>query len=341
MKTIRTEDAVGHVLCHDLTRIVRGVSKGVAFKRGHIITAEDVPELLKIGKEHLYVYEKTPGMLHENEAAQILYSLAAGEHMLGSEVKEGKIEISAACDGLFTVDVERLRTLNSIEQLMIASRHTNSPVKKGDILAGTRVIPLLIDGQIMEEAQRLVGEEPLLQLHPYRVRKAAIVVTGSEIEKGLIKDTFTPVVEAKLAAFGVSQVPHRLVGDDTERTTAAIREFLADDYELILCTGGMSVDPDDRTPLAIKNAADRVVRYGSPVLPGAMFMLAYGAEGQAILGLPGCVMYHGITILDLILPRVMADIEVSSADIAALGHGGLCLNCAVCKYPACAMGSGI
>ena len=198
MKTIRTEDAVGHVLCHDLTRIVRGVSKGVAFKRGHIITAEDVPELLKIGKEHLYVYEKTPGMLHENEAAQILYSLAAGEHMLGSEVKEGKIEISAACDGLFTVDVERLRTLNSIEQLMIASRHTNSPVKKGDILAGTRVIPLLIDGQIMEKAQRLVGEEPLLQLHPYRVRKAAIVVTGSEIEKGLIKDTFTPVVEAKL-----------------------------------------------------------------------------------------------------------------------------------------------
>lgn len=341
MKTIRTEDAVGHVLCHDLTRIVRGVSKGVAFKRGHIITAEDVPELLKIGKEHLYVYEKTPGMLHENEAAQILYSLAAGEHMLGSEVKEGKIEISAACDGLFTVDVERLRMLNSIEQLMIASRHTNSPVKKGDILAGSRVIPLLIDGQIMEEAQRLVGEEPLLQLHPYRVRKAAIVVTGSEIEKGLIKDTFTPVVEAKLAAFGVSRVPHRLVGDDTERTTAAIREFLADDYELILCTGGMSVDPDDRTPLAIKNAADRVVRYGSPVLPGAMFMLAYGAEGQAILGLPGCVMYHGITILDLILPRVMADIEVSSADIAALGHGGLCLNCAVCKYPACAMGSGI
>ena len=136
-------------------------------------------------------------------------------------------------------------------------------------------------------------------------------------------------------------MPHRLVGDDTERTTAAIREFLADDYELILCTGGMSVDPDDRTPLAIKNAASRVVRYGSPVLPGAMFMLAYGAEGQAILGLPGCVMYHGITILDLILPRVMADIEVSSADIAALGHGGLCLNCAVCKYPACAMGSGI
>lgn len=341
MKTIRTEDAVGHVLCHDITRIVLGDTKGVAFRRGHVVKPEDIPELLKLGKANLYVYEAKEGMLHENDAADILYSLSAGEHMQGTPVKEGKIDIVATADGLFQVDVERLKAVNRLGEMMIATRHTNSPVKKGDKLAGTRVIPLVIESEKMERAKDVAGETPLLKIHPFRSRQAAVVVTGSEVDKGLIKDTFTPVVMAKLAEYGIENVPHALVGDDPERTVNAIRQFLDEGVEIVLCTGGMSVDPDDRTPLAIKTVADSVVRYGAPVLPGAMFMLAYAEAGQAIIGLPGCVMFHGRTIFDIILPRILADLPIMSEDIAALGHGGLCLDCDTCIFPNCALGAGI
>ncbi|HHT44146.1 MAG TPA: molybdopterin-binding protein [Fastidiosipila sp.] len=341
MKTIRTEDAVGHVLCHDITRIVKDDTKGVAFRRGHVVTEADIPELLKLGKASLYVFEAKEGMLHENDAAAILYDISAGEHMTGSEVKEGKIDIYAAEDGLFQVDVERLKAVNRLGEMMIATRHTNSPVRKGDKLAGTRVIPLVIESGKMERARQVAGDVPLLRIHPYRQRKAAVVVTGSEVDKGLIRDTFTPVVLAKLKEYGIDDVPHRLVGDDPERTVQAIRDFLADGAEIVLCTGGMSVDPDDRTPLAIKTVAERVVRYGAPVLPGAMFMLGYAKEGQALIGLPGCVMFHGRTIFDIILPRILADLPITSDDIAALGHGGLCLNCDTCIFPNCALGAGV
>lgn len=341
MKTIRTEDAVGHVLCHDITRIVKDDTKGVAFRRGHVVTEADIPELLKLGKASLYVFEAKEGMLHENDAAAILYDISAGEHMTGSEVKEGKIDIYAAEDGLFQVDVERLKAVNRLGEMMIATRHTNSPVRKGDKLAGTRVIPLVIESGKMERARQVAGDAPLLRIHPYRQRKAAVVVTGSEVDKGLIRDTFTPVVLAKLKEYGIDDVPHRLVGDDPERTVQAIRDFLADGAEIVLCTGGMSVDPDDRTPLAIKTVAERVVRYGAPVLPGAMFMLGYAKEGQALIGLPGCVMFHGRTIFDIILPRILADLPITSDDIAALGHGGLCLNCDTCIFPNCALGAGV
>jgi len=341
MKTIRTEDAVGHVLCHDITRIVKDDTKGVAFRRGHVVTEADIPELLKLGKASLYVFEAKEGMLHENDAAAILYDISAGEHMTGSEVKEGKIDIYAAEDGLFQVDVERLKAVNRLGEMMIATRHTNSPVRKGDKLAGTRVIPLVIESGKMERARQVAGDVPLLRIHPYRQRKAAVVVTGSEVDKGLIRDTFTPVVLAKLKEYGIDDVPHRLVGDDPERTVQAIRDFLADGAEIVLCAGGMSVDRDDRTPLAIKTVAERVVRYGAPVLPGAMFMLGYAKEGQALIGLPGCVMFHGRTIFDIILPRILADLPITSDDIAALGHGGLCLNCDTCIFPNCALGAGV
>lgn len=341
MRTIPTEEAVGHVLCHDITRIVLGDAKGVAFRRGHVVRPEDIPELLKLGKANLYVYEAKEGMLHENDAARILFEIAAGEHMTGSDVKEGKIDIKASAAGLFEVDVERLKAINSLGEMMIATRHTNSPVKKGDKLAGTRVIPLVIEKEKMERARSVAGERPLMRIHPYRLRKTAVVVTGSEVDKGLIKDTFTPVVMAKLAEYGIEDVPHALVGDDPERTLNAINAFLAAGAELVLCTGGMSVDPDDRTPLAIKTVSDKVVRYGAPVLPGAMFMLGYKKEGQALIGLPGCVMFHGRTIFDIILPRILADIEVTADDIAALGHGGLCLDCDTCIFPNCALGAGV
>ncbi|MDL2325109.1 molybdopterin-binding protein [Ruminococcaceae bacterium OttesenSCG-928-A16] len=341
MKLIKTTEAEGHVLCHDLTRIVKGESKDAAFRKGHVVTKADIPVLLSMGKENLYVWEKIPGMLHENEAAEILYALCAGEYMRATPVKEGKIEVVATVDGLLQVDVEKLRSINSLGQMMIATRHTNTPVKKADHLAGTRIIPLVIQQKKMQQAQQLAGQGSILTLHPYKAKKVGIVTTGTEVYNGLIKDTFTPVLKQKLAEYGAEVIGQQILPDDNTVVTAAILALIEKGANMVLCTGGMSVDPDDKTPLAIKNTGARVVSYGAPVLPGAMFMLAYYKGNLPVVGLPGCVMYAKRTIFDIVLPRLMADVPVSSEDLAALGHGGLCLNCDTCIYPACAFGAGV
>lgn len=341
MKLIRTEDAAGHVLCHDMTRIVKGVSKGPAFRKGHIVAPEDIPLLLSMGKENLYVWEKEPGMLHEDEAARILYQICAGdaENLRPSEVKEGKIEVSAGEDGLLLVDIPRLKAVNSLGGLMIATRHSHLPVKRGDKLAGTRIIPLVIREDKLAEARAAAGEIPLLSLRPFRARKVAIVTTGSEVRKGLITDTFTPVLEEKVGEYGCPVLGHVCPGDDPAAITAAILDFKRQGAELILCSGGMSVDPDDKTPLAIKNTGARVVSYGSPVLPGAMLMVSY-LDAVPVVGLPGCVMYARRTVFDLVLPCFLADVPVTAEDLAAMGHGGLCLSCGTCTWPNCGFGKG-
>ena len=340
MKLIRTEDAVGQVLCHDLTQIIKGVSKGPRFRKGHIVAEEDIPVLLSMGKDQLYVWEKDDTVYHENEAAEILCQVSMGENMTPSEVKEGKIELTAACDGLFTVDVERLDAVNEIDQIMIATRHTNTPVKKGDKLLGTRVIPLVIKKEKMELVRKTAGEKPLCRLLPYRMKKAGIVTTGNEVFYGRIQDTFTPVVKNKLEQYGIQAEDHLTVGDEKEKITAAIRELKARGCELIIATGGMSVDPDDQTPGAIKESGAEVVTYGAPVLPGAMFCLAYFSDGTPVMGLPGCVMYAKTTIFDLVLPRITAGVRISRKDITRLGNGGLCLGCEDCRWPDCGFGTG-
>ena len=342
MKLIRTEDAVGSVLCHDLTQIIKGVTKDAVFRKGHIVQPEDIPVLLSIGKEHIYVWEADERMLHENDAARILVDLCKSEGMSESAVKEGKIELAAAVDGLFKVDSKRLQLVNSFGQMMIATRHGNTPVHKGDKLCGTRIIPLVIEKEKMQRVQELCGAEPLLKLLPYQIKRAAVLATGSEVFHGRIKDTFTPVIEAKLAEFGVEVIHKEILDDAPEQITAAIKKAIEEKgAELVLCTGGMSVDPDDQTPLAIKNTGARIVSYGAPVLPGAMFLLAYYGEAQVpVLGLPGCVMYAKRTIFDLALPRVLARDLITAEELAALGEGGLCLNCDVCTYPACGFGKG-
>lgn len=339
MKLIKTEEAVGTVLCHDLTQIIKGVTKDAVFRKGHVVQPEDIPVLLSIGKDHLYVWENDESMLHENEAAEILAGLCAGPYMAASEVKEGKIELSATCDGLLKIDRQRLVLVNGFGQLMIASQHNNMPVKAGDKLCGTRIIPLVIEKEKMEQVQALCGSEPLLKLLPYKAMKAAIIATGNEVFYGRIKDTFTPVLEAKLAEYNIEIITKEVYGDDPDQVTAAIKRALAKGAQLVLCTGGMSVDPDDKTPLAIKNTGAQVVSYGAPVLPGAMFMLAYAGEAT-IMGLPGCVMYAKRTIFDLVLPRVLAGDKVTAQELAALGAGGLCLNCPTCYYPNCGFGKG-
>ncbi|MDY4920266.1 MAG: molybdopterin-binding protein [Phascolarctobacterium sp.] len=342
MKLIKTEDAVGSVLCHDLTQIIKGVTKDAVFRKGHIVQPEDIPVLLSIGKEHLYVWEADEKMLHENDAARILCDLCKNANMNESGVKEGKIELSAAQDGLFKVDGKRLALVNGFGQMMIATRHGNTPVKKGDKLAGTRIIPLVIEKEKMAKVQELCGPEPLLKLLPYQLKKAAVIATGSEVFTGRIKDTFTPVIIEKLAEYGVEVIHTEVHGDDDKTVTDAIKRCIEEKgAELVCCTGGMSVDPDDRTPLAIKNTGAEIISYGSPVLPGAMFLLAYyGAKKVPVMGLPGCVMYAKRTIFDLVLPRVLACDPVTAAELAQLGEGGLCLNCPVCTYPACGFGKG-
>ena len=342
MKLIRTEDAVGSVLCHDLTQIIKGVTKDAVFRKGHIVQPEDIPVLLSIGKEHLYVWEADESLLHENDAARILCDICKNKGMKESAIKEGKIELAAECDGLFKVDSKRLQLVNSFGQMMIATRHGNTPVKKGDKLCGTRIIPLVIEKEKMQRVKELCGDKPLLKLLPYKIKKAAVLATGSEVFHGRIKDTFTPVIVEKLAEYGVEVIHQEILDDEPTAITAAIKRAIDDlGAELVLCTGGMSVDPDDRTPLAIKNTGARIVSYGAPVLPGAMFLLSYYGESKVpVLGLPGCVMYAKRTIFDLALPRVLACDEIMADELAALGEGGLCLNCAVCTYPACGFGKG-
>lgn len=340
MKLIPVQEAVGHVLCHDLTRIVRGEFKGPQFRKGHVVTEEDIPMLLSMGKEHLYVWEMEPGMLHENDGAEALCALCFGENMARSEVKEGKIELTATCDGLFRVDTARLTAVNMIEELMIATRHSNTPVKAGDKLCGTRVIPLVIREEKLQAAREAAGDKPLLEVLPYRRKTVGVVTTGSEVFYGRIQDTFTPVIVDKLRAYGMEMTVHELSDDGMDNIVAAIEKVRKAGVDLVLCTGGMSVDPDDNTPGAIKTSGAKIVTYGAPVLPGAMFLLGYYDDGTPVMGLPGCVMYAGATIFDLILPRVAADVPVTRAEIAAMGNGGLCLGCQECRYPICPFGKG-
>lgn len=340
MKLIRTEEAVGHVLCHDLTQIIPGVVKGPRFRKGHIVREEDIPVLLSMGKDQLYVWEKDDTVYHENEAAEILCSVCRGENMIPSEVKEGKIELTAACDGLFRVDRERLDAINEIDQVMVAARHSNIPVKKGDRLLGTRVIPLVIAKEKMELVRQTAGGRPLCELLPYRLTKAGIVTTGNEVFYGRISDTFTPVVREKLERYGIQAKDHITVGDDKAKITEAILELKSRGCQLIIATGGMSVDPDDQTPGAIRDSGAEIVTYGAPVLPGAMFCLAYFPDGTPVMGLPGCVMYARTTIFDLMLPRAAAGVRISRKDITGLGSGGLCLGCETCRWPDCGFGTG-
>ena len=338
MKLIPTREAVGHVLCHDMTQIIPGKYKDARFRKGHVVREEDIPELLSMGKEHLYVWEMVPGMVHENDAAERLRALCQNQYMESSPVKEGKIELTAARDGLFLVDSARLNAVNTLEDIMIATRHGGTAVRKGDKLAGTRGIPLGMEEEKLRRAEEAAGERPLLELLPWKLKTAAVIATGSEVAKGLIPDSFTPVVEGKLAEFGIETIERRTPGDEIEAVKTAILEVKAQGPDLILCTGGMSVDPDDNTPGAIRRTGARIVSYGAPVLPGAMFLLGYFEDGTPVLGLPGCVMYAKRTIFDLVLPKLAAGVPVSRADITRMGEGGLCLSCGVCTYPNCGFG---
>lgn len=342
MKKIRTEDAVGMILCQDMTQIIPGEYKGARFKKGHRVAEEDIPVLLSMGKEHLYIWSNDPDQVHENDFAEAMADAVTGENLCRGSVSEGKIELSAACDGLLRIDSEKLRQINSLGDLMIASRHGNTFVRKGDKIAGMRLIPLAAPKEKLEVFRKTAGDTPVFDVIELAGKKAVVFTTGNEVYSGRIQDAFGPVLRDKLAAYGSEVIAQEILPDDPDRLACKIRGAV-DGADLILVSGGMSVDPDDQTPKAIRDAGARIVSYGAPVLPGAMFLLGYlkNSEGSEIpvCGLPGCVMYAGRTVFDLVLPRLLAGEEITPEDLAGLGEGGLCLNCDICTYPNCGFGN--
>jgi molybdopterin biosynthesis enzyme len=337
---VPVEEAIGMVLCHDMTRITVS-EKTVQFHKGHIITQEDIPMLLSMGKERIYVWKKPEGAFHENEAAEILAAICRGANIDRQGPREGKIELFAHIDGVFEYDAGILTRINEIEELAIVARHNHTQVKAGEKLAGMKAVPLVIEEEKLRQAEKLADAAPLMNVFPYILKSAAVITTGSEIAQGRIQDAFTPGLVKKLEAFGISLVKHIIAADGTDHIRRAIAEARQAEPDMILCTGGMSVDPDDKTPGAIKQSGASIVTYGAPVMPGVMFLLGYFDNGVPIMGLPACVMYAGATIFDIILPRIAAGLRLSRQDFTRMGSGGLCLACPTCRYPICPFGRGM
>jgi len=337
MKTVSVYDSVGMALVHDLTQIIPGKYKGSRFKKGYVVQEQDIPVLLSMGKENLFVLNLQSSDVHEDEAAIRIASAAAG---LGIELVargEGKIELIAEYEGLLQIDVEKLMEFIDQEEIVLATLHKNQLVKRGQVVGGTRVIPLFVADKIVSTAENVCKDNAIIKIAPLKGLKIGLVTTGSEIYNGRIEDAFGPILEKKFDALGC-KIIHQIISDDNDDMIAdSIKQLLEEGAEMVAVTGGMSVDPDDRTPAGIRKAGGKVVTYGASVLPGAMFLLAYIGD-VPVVGLPGCVMYHKISIFDLIIPRILAGDKPSRSDIKRLAHGGLCRNCEVCTYPNCGFG---
>lgn len=338
MKKIKVEDAVGSVLAHDLTKIVPGEFKGAAFKKGHIVKTEDIIELKNMGKNHIHVLELREDEIHEDDAALRIAKAVVGEGFTLEGPSEGKVNIKSTERGLLKINTKVLELINDIDLIMLATLHNNTLVEKNKVVAATRIIPLTIKKREIHKIEsicRNMGKVVTIKkLKPLRV---GIIVTGTEVYEGRIKDRFGPILEEKVRIYGGQLVDTKYVPDDTDEITKALKALIDKGAEIILTSGGMSVDADDVTPTAIAQISNHVVTYGSPVLPGAMFMLAY-KDKTAILGVPACGMYHRITVLDLVFPRILAGEILTKKDITSLAHGGLCQNCEVCLYPICPLG---
>lgn len=338
---VNIKDAVGMILSHDVTEIIPGERKGPAFRKGHKVRQSDLCHLQRLGKRHLYVLDIQEGWLHEDEAVVTLAQAFCGPgvHWSGEPV-EGKLRLLAAHEGVFRVDVDALKRVNMLGWVMCASRHTHMRVHKGEVVAATRAIPLVIERSVVDEAAEIGKKQNgLFAVNRLKRTKVGIIVTGNEVFSGLIEDRFEAVLRPKIAAIGstVEEVIH--APDDPDYIEREITRFIDNGIDLILTTGGMSVDPDDVTRNAVTQAGATDVTYGAAVLPGAMFMIAY-IGSIPVMGIPACGIYHEATLLDLLLPRVLAGERIGREEIAALGHGGLCLDCPECRYPICPFGKG-
>lgn len=337
MKEVAVEKAIGTVLAHDLTQIIPGQFKGSRYKKGHIIQPEDIDVLLSMGKKHIYILEKSDQDLHEDEAALRIARAVTGAQIEYQTKGEGKIEMFAEEDGLLKINRRMLERVVEDDQVVLATVHENRLVKKGDKIAATRVIPLFIKEQSVKRVEEICKDTPILEVRSLQNKKVAVVTTGSEVYSGLIEDKFGPVLVEKFQELGSTVVQQVFSDDDEDMIAGKIREMVDSGAEFIAVTGGMSVDPDDRTPMGIRKAGGEIITYGASVLPGAMFMLAY-IGNLPVVGLPGCVMYVRTSIFDLIVPRILTGEIPTKKEIKKLAYGGLCLSCPECTYPQCGFG---
>jgi hypothetical protein len=396
VKTLPVTDAVGTVLAHDITEIRPGEFKGRAFKKGHVIREEDVCHLQRLGKENLFVLNIADDEMHEDDAAYAIADALRGEGgKIKGEPKEGKIDIVAERDGLLRIDKDALLKLNMLGDIMCATIHNNTVVKKGQTVAATRAIPLIVNKQIVEEAVRIAkgssgqgfegpGEPDqqssgpsnpeilefccsgIIEVREIRKPRVGVVISGSEVYYGKIKDAFAPVIKEKVQSIDGEIIGMYYAPDDQSFIEDRLRELINAGADLLITTGGMSVDPDDVTRFAIRNVGATDITYGSAVLPGAMFLVGYiekgsschgvkwpGVEDQEslepsnprtlessipVLGIPACGMYASTTVFDLVLPRILAGEKIGRRELAELGHGGLCMKCDPCRYPVCPFG---
>lgn len=338
MKKVKVQDAIGMALCHDISKIVPGEFKGVRFPRGHVIRPEDVPELLSLGKEHVYVMEEGAVEIHEDEAAVRIAQAVMGDNLTYEGPREGKTTIKATVKGLFQVNSSLLHQINAIEEVTVPCLPNYFPVEPGERVASGRVIPLMIKEEKIQRVEELCRTNgPAFHVKPFRKLRVGIIITGNEVYKGRIQDKFWPVLQEKLAGYETELLGRTYCPDDIDMLDQAVASYLNQEADLIIMTGGMSVDPDDLTPGAIKRSGAEVVSYGMPAQPGNMFMLAYKGK-TAFMGVPGSAIFHKTTVLDIFLPRVFAGIPVTREDVIKLGEGGLCRNCEVCHYPICYFG---
>ncbi|WP_414151469.1 molybdopterin-binding protein [Acetobacterium carbinolicum] len=338
MKLVAVQDAVGMLLAHDMTQIIPGEYKGARFKKGHMISMEDIPQLLNMGKEHVGIIEYREGDIHENDAALRMAKAMVGSGIKMSDPSEGKVKLIAERSGLLKINAAVLDELNEIEDLMTASIHGDRLVEKDMVIGGTRIIPLVTVVENVEKMEAVCRKKgPVFEILPLKKFKVGIVTTGSEVFYKRIEDKFGPVIRRKFAELDCDVVGQIYSSDNVDMITESIFKLIDMGADLITCTGGMSVDPDDVTPVGIKNTGANIITYGAPTLPGAMFMLGY-LNQIPIVGLPGCVMYAKRTIFDLIVPRLVAEDPVTRQDIVKLGHGGMCLECETCVFPNCGFG---
>ena len=342
LKKINVKDAVGTKLAHDITEIRPGEFKGPAFRKGHTVCNDDICHLQKLGKNRLYLIDLEEDEIHENQAASILARGLAGEGIEWKDnPREGKIGLHAAFDGLLTVDIAALAAFNMVDEVMCATLHSHTLVKKGELVAATRAIPLVMKRAPIERAAAIAGQHGgAVTVKTLRKAKAGLVVTGSEVYHGLIEDKFAPILSAKLIGLGSAVAGEVYTPDDEEMIVNAISSHLDNGCDLLLLSGGMSVDPDDVTRTAIRRAGADEVYYGAAALPGAMFLTAYIGE-VPLLGVPACGLHHRITVLDLVLPRILSGEKIGKKELSFIGHGGLCKDCPECRYPHCPFGKGM
>jgi molybdopterin biosynthesis enzyme len=339
LKTVKVEEAVGLKLAHDITEIRPGEFKGPAFRKGHTVCDEDICRMQRLGKNHLYVLEVAEDEIHENEAAAILAGALAGEGIVWeNNPREGKIDLYAAVDGLLRVDVAALAAFNLVDEVMCATLHNHLPVQQGEKVAATRAIPLIMKRAPIERAAAIARQHgAVLSVAPLRQARAGLIITGNEVFHGLIQDRFAPILRRKVEALGSEVAAVEFLPDDAQAIAGGIQAMLHQGCDLLLLSGGMSVDPDDVTRHAMVKAGATEVHYGSAVLPGAMFLVAYLGK-TPLLGVPACALHHPVTVLDLVLPRILAGEHIGKVELAILGHGGLCRDCGTCTYPHCPFG---